>query len=262
MDVTAKLLQVYQVDKQLRGLRSRLTGAEKFLSDQDKGLTQIEARKRDLETQLKQHQVSAADAEGEVKRLDVKLATLRKQMETAQSNKEYKAFLTELNTFKADRDRFETVALEVMAKVDDLKRQLAELVGQRDEREKVRKVAASDRDARHGEIADRLKELSEQRAKLIGEVPADVMLMFQRLIDTRGDDAMASIEIVDAKRYEFHCAACMMSLPVDAVSGLLSSGKLTKCSSCQCILYLDDEGRKAMQPSPGGKKGRKQEVSS
>jgi predicted nucleic acid-binding Zn-ribbon protein len=255
MDVTSKLVRVYVVDKQLRGLRSRLRGAERFLSEQDKELTSIESQRGALEGEIKKLSALAGDAEGEVKALDAKMAKIRAQMDNAQSNKEYKAFLTELNTFKADRDKHEGTALEQMGRVEELKKQLESLVGRRGEREQVRKVAVSDRDARSSEIADRVRELEGQRETLVSEVPAEVMRDFQRLLDRRGDEAMGIVEIVDVKRHEFHCGSCMMSLPVDAVAMLISTGRLTKCSNCQCVLYVDEAGKELVQN--GGKPAKK-----
>jgi len=201
-----------------------------------------------LEAQVKQQVAEAADDEGETKRLDARMAVIRTQMDSAQTNKEYKAFLTEMNTFKAERDRLETVALELMAKVDDLKRQVAELDAERAQREQVRKVAAAERDQRFSEIEVRVNEFKAERATLASQVPPEVMSMFQRLLDQRGDEAMGPVEVQDRKRHEFTCGACMMSIPVESVSGLLSSGKLTRCKSCECVLYLEAETVKAMQP--------------
>ncbi len=255
MDVTAKLVEVFHVDKQLRGLKSRLKGAEKFLSDQDKDLSSLEGRRASLEADLKKLTAQAHDAEGEMKRLDAKMATIRTQMDSAQNNKEYKAFLTEMNTFKADRDKHEAAALEQMGRAEEIKKQIADIAGRKDEREKVRKVAVNDRDARSNEIADQVRELEVQRTALIAHVPQDVMRDFQKLIDRRGDEAMGMVEVVDVKRHEFNCGVCMMSLPVDAVAMLASSGRLTRCASCQCVLYIDQEGRELIQN--GGKPVKK-----
>ncbi len=252
MSVTEKLLRVYLVDKQLRGLQSRLGGAEKFLADQVGQLGQLEASRKSLETEIKQSKVRRGDLEGEVARLDARLATLREQMDKAQTNKEYKAFLTEVNTVKAERDRLETQALEHLAKSDETTKKLDELDSKRKERESVKQVAASDRDQRHAEIRDRLAELKAERDKVAADVPGDVLSAFNRLIAQRGDDAMAPVEIHDFKRHEFTCGACMIALPLDLVSGLISSGRLTKCVSCQCILYLDDAAKEAASPSPKG----------
>ncbi|MFN9972984.1 MAG: hypothetical protein ACK58T_24165, partial [Phycisphaerae bacterium] len=141
MNVTAKLLSVFLVDKQFRGLRSRLAAAERFLAEQNKLIEQLDAKKASLDAQVRQITATASNFEGEMKRLDARMATIREQMDSAQTNKEYKAFLTEVNTIKAERDRQETSALEHMGKVEDLKKQLDDIAKQRTEREKVQAVA-------------------------------------------------------------------------------------------------------------------------
>src|SRR6185295_7164516 len=118
-----KLLRVFRVDQQLQGLQSRLRAAEKFLEEQTKQLQQIETKRDTVHTQLKQMQATVADHEGEMARLDARVEQLREQMNAARTNKEYKAFLTEINTIKADRSAAETAALEVMTKADELKKQ-------------------------------------------------------------------------------------------------------------------------------------------
>lgn len=253
MHVTSKLLKVFVVDKQLRGLQTRLKASERFLAEQTDLLAQIESKRAGVESQIRLVTVAAADQEGEVKRLDARMAVLREQMNSAQTNKEYKAILTELNTIKAGRDRFEQVALEQMAKADALKTQLADLAAQKEERQQVKGVAAGECKSRAAEIKDRVEQLTAQRAELVAQVPKSAMAMLERLLETRGDEAMASVEVQDRKRHEFTCGACQMSLPIDTVSGLMVDGKITPCVSCGCLLYIDETTMKAMQPAESGK---------
>lgn len=249
MHVTAKLVRLFMVDKQLRGLQSRLHAAERFLVAQQTELEGIDAKRHGIEAQLKTLTAGAHDREGEMARLDAKAASLRDQMNSAQTNREYKAFLSELNTIKEQKDKLETGALELMTQAEALRGQLNELATQREQREQIRKVAQADREARAAEIKDRVAELEGQRAELAKDVPADVLAMFQRLIEQRGDDAMAPVEVQDRKRHEFTCGACQMSLPVESVNGLMVNGKLTRCPSCGCILYMDDTANEAMKPA-------------
>src|SRR5215831_6413796 len=156
MSVTEKLLRVFRADQQLGGLQGRLRAAEKFLDEQTKLLAQLQAKQDAIGAQLKQAQAAAADHEGEMARFDAKIETLREQMNSAKTNKEYKAFLTEMNTFKAEKSNAETAALEQMTRLDELKKQVAEFDAQKAEREKVQKVAGEDRRQRGEEIKDRL----------------------------------------------------------------------------------------------------------
>ena len=260
MSVTEKLLRVYLADKQLRGLQARLKAAEKFLTQQDGELSQLETQRQNLEAQAKQLQVSAAGHEGEMKRIDARTETLRTQMETAQTNKAYQAFLVELNTFKIERDKLETAALEMMTKVETAKTQLAEIESKLGERKQLRGVAATDRDKRADEIRERVAELEKERAQHALDVPKDALATLELLLKTRGEGAMAAVEVHDPKRHEYACTGCTMFLPIDSVAGLISGGRMTKCVSCGCLLYLDEEFRKASEPPPKKGKGKKAEA--
>lgn len=248
MDITARLLRVYQLDRQLDGLQSRLKAAERFLNGQEQQLTDVESQRAALETQVKQITASVANLETEMKGIDDRMEHMREQMNQARTNKEYKTFLTEVNTLKADKTKLEEQALAQMAKSDELKGQLEELDKQRSERKKVRGVAKTERDTRKNEIAGRLEELKTEREKAAAEVPDDVLSQYDRLYELRDEDAMAPVEIADRKRHEYNCGACMMSLPMEVSISLLG-GKLTFCSNCQCILFLPPEAAEALTPA-------------
>lgn len=249
MNVTDKLVRVFRVDTQIRGLESRLRGAERFLNEQNRQIEQISSKRSAIEAQLRQLTASANDNEGETKRIDERIADLRERMNTAQTNKEYKALLTEVNTYKEKRGEIEETALGQIEKIDQLKAQLAELDAAEAERQKVRGVAETERQQRADEIKDRLAELQGERAKLVADVPDGVLKSYQELIEVREDEAMAPIEIQDRKRHEFSCGSCMMTLPVESMSALLSHGNVTYCVSCGCILYVEEKVREAMTPT-------------
>ncbi|MEM1331155.1 MAG: hypothetical protein AAGG07_11395 [Planctomycetota bacterium] len=250
MSVTAKLQRLFEIEKQLRGLRSRLRAAERFLTEQVAQLDKLDAQKAGLETTLKQLRAKSGTHEGEAKQFEEKIAKLREQMNNAQTNKEYKAFLLEINGFTAEKDKEESAALELLSEADKIEAELAEIDGKRDERATLRTKAESDRAEREQEIAGRLSELEDEYAKRASEVPAEAMAVYQELLTQDPDeDPMAPIEIQDRKRHEYTCGACMMTIPMEPVVGLLSHGGLFRCPSCQVILYLEEETAQKLQPS-------------
>lgn len=252
MSITERLLRVFRVDQQLRGLQSRLDGAQRFLDEQTRQLQQIDSRKDAINIQLRQIQAAIGDHEGEMARIDARLEKQRDQMNTAKTTKEYKALLTEVNTLKADRGKLETQALEQMSKSDELKKQLEELETQRADRERMQKVASEDRAKRAEEIKDRLSELKAQREKFISDVPGDVLTLYTALLRQKGDEAMAPVEELDRRRHEYTCSACQMAVPMETVSTLISGANagapVTRCVSCGSILYLDKESAERLQP--------------
>jgi uncharacterized protein len=264
MSITEKLLRVFRVDQQLRGLQSRLRAAERFHDEQIRQLQQLDSRRDSINTQLRQIQAQIADHEGEMARIDARVEKLREQMNSAQTNKEYKAQLTEINTLKADRGKFETQALEQMAAGDELRKQLAEIEVNRSERQSLQKVAADDRAKKGEEIKDRLAELQGQRSQYAGEVPADVMTIYVALVRQKGDEAMAPVHELDRRRHEYTCGACQMAIPVETVSTLISGrnagAPLTRCVSCGSILYLEQDVHDKLQAPPGRSGGKKRKA--
>ncbi len=256
MSVTEQLLRVFRVDQQIRGLQSRLNAAETFLKEQVNQLSQIDTKREAINSQIRQLQAVAADNEGEMKRLDARIESLREQMNSAKTNKEYKAFLTEVNTLKADRSQNETAALEHMTKIDELTKQLETLDAQRGEREKVKGVASDDRVKKADEIKDRLAELQAQRKELAAGVPPQAMTLYQEMVRQKGDEAMAPIEELDRRRHEYTCSSCQMTVPVETLSVLLrpisDSKPITRCVSCGAILYIEAEMAERHQNGAAG----------
>lgn len=249
MSVTEKLLRVYRVDRQLAGLKGRLSGAQRFLDEQIRLLHGIESRQTETNQKFKKLQAEVGDRESEIARLDERITLLRDRMNSANTNKEYKAFLTEMNTHKAERGHVEEDALERMARVDDLKAELATLDNEQAERDRMRQVAEHDRDERRASVQDRLNELEAERLEVVKGVPGDALAMYEHLHAERDEEAMAPVQIQDRKRHEYNCGSCMIALPIESVSALLSHGGLTTCVSCGCILYLESETAAALLPT-------------
>tara|TARA_R110002072_G_scaffold42064_22_gene119232 strand:- start:132680 stop:133435 length:756 start_codon:yes stop_codon:yes gene_type:complete len=240
MSVTNQLLCLFRVDIELRGLQDRLQGAERFLGEQTKKLADIGAQTESLESQIRQLKATTANAEGESERIKVHIDELREKMNNASTNKEYKAFLSEVNNLKEQRTGHDEQAIEGLEKIEQLNTRLAELHESKAERDKVRGVAETDRQQRADEIAEKLAELRTKRDELAADVPKAAMAVYQELLDTRGEDAMAPMEVVDRKRHEYVCGSSMMSVPMEVAASLMQ-GKLTTSPNDGCILYLTEE---------------------
>jgi uncharacterized protein len=256
MSVTKQLLDLFRVDKQLRGLRSRLDGAERFFSQQGGLLAELDKQKTTLEAQVKQLRAVIANEEGEAARIEARTTSLREQMNSAKTAKEYNAFLTELNTLKEQKSAADEKVLESMTKVEESEKKLAEVLIQHAERSKIASTAKTDRDAKSAEIKDRLAELTEQRQTLTTGIPARELRMLEDLIKARGDEAMSPVEVLDRRSHEGSCSACMMAIPVEAVSALMS-GKLMSCPSCRCILFIEDSAFAPEKKAPKAPKAPK-----
>ncbi len=240
MSVTAKLLSVFRVEQMLRGLKSRLTAAEKFLVDQERLLKVVDAETTKAAAELKQLKTSIAGEEGETASIDSRMEKLREQMGISKTNKEYSAFLAELNALKEKKEAIEKNELEEMSKVEELQKKNDERAAARDERAKIVERARADRDAKAAEIKDRVAELTAQRDALAKDIPAEAMKMLSDALALHGDEAMSAVEVVDRRNHEWSCSNCQMTLPVETVNAI-SMHKLTRCISCKCVLFTEED---------------------
>jgi len=247
--VTAKLHRLYQVDKQVRGLRTRINAAERYLQEQERLLGVLDERRKALQAQIRQLEATVKNDEVEMASFDERVEKLREQLNAAKTSKEYSAFLSEINTIKADKGAVEERAIEAMTRLEELRASVTEVDAERKERKGVRDVAAADRDQRAADVRERLEELEAERKQAAEEVPAEALRVFESLVTQRDDEVMAPIEEHSRRHMEYACGACQVLLPVELVSRLLGRGELTRCVNCGSILFVEETLRQEMQPA-------------
>ncbi|MCI0362638.1 MAG: hypothetical protein L0Y44_05470 [Phycisphaerales bacterium] len=244
MGLVDSLLNLYKVDLQVRGLRSRLTSAERYLSAQTKQLNDLLVNQQELLTRKRQLQATIGTRDVEIKSIDDRLEKLRNELNSAATNKQYTALLTELNTVKAARREVEDKSLADMEQVEKLDEQLKIVEGQIADRKKVRDLANSQLQERRNDVGHRLSELETERAQAAAVVPVQALAVFDELAETYEGEAMAPIEEVDRRHREYACGECNMHIPFEQISLLTSrSEALIRCPSCTRLLYMQEEMR-------------------
>lgn len=244
MGLVDNLQSLFRVDVQVRGLRSRLTSAERYLNGQNKLLNDLLASQQELLTRRRQLQASSGAIETEVKSIDQRMEKLRGDLNSASTNKQYTALLTELNTVKASRSTLEDRILQEMEQVEKIQEQMTQIESQIAERTKVRDHAKADLDERRNDVGQRLSELEAERQAAAAVVPVETLHVFDELADVYEGQAMAPIEEIDRRHREYACGECNMHLPFELISMATSrSETLVRCPSCTRILFMQEEMR-------------------
>lgn len=246
MSLADSLLNLHRVDGQVRGLRSRLESAERTLTIQTDRVDELQQQHDELEARRRQIQAKIANLETETGAIDERIEKLRGELNSASTNKQYTAILTELNTVKLSRSGIEDRILQEMEQSDQAAEQLRTLEGMLDERRKVRGVAEQELGRRKEEVGQRLEELEAERRVAAEGVPEGALRVFNELADAYDGEAMAPVEEVSRRHREYACGLCNIQLPFDAIAKLLgTSDELIQCTACDRILYMQDEMRGA-----------------
>ena len=250
MPLIDNLITLYNVDRQVRSLRSRVESAEIYLNLQKRQMEEIEVERAENDRQRKQRNSNVALIETETGSIDERIELLRDELNQAVNDKQYSALLAEMNTIKDRLKAFEDDELIELAAIEELDKTASDITMRTEEREKVLQVAQKELDVRQSEISQQLAELEVERATAAAIIPQDTLVMFDEIADDYDGEAMASIEIIDLKRREYSCNSCSLRLPLDAITTLLSTSEtLVTCVSCDRILYLESETREAMVPN-------------
>ncbi len=241
------LLNLHRVDSQVRALRHRLDSAKRNLQAQTRLLETADQQLQELSSHKRQIQATIGNLESEVAGIDQRLEKLRTELNSAVTNKQYSAVLTELNTVKLDRSGLEDRVLQEMERIEQLDQQFAEIESQRGDRATVRDAARHELEQREAEVGDRLTELGTERDAAAAEVPGAELAVFNEMADCYDGEAMAPIEEVDRRHREYACGACNMHIPFEQVVVLLGGcDTLVRCTACTRILYLQEETRGAL----------------
>lgn len=235
------LVQLYQADQALRQAQGRLEAATKNVRIQERRVRDLEQKLGGQQQALKEQQAQAGQYELEVKSRDQRIERLRGQQQAAKNNKEYQAFLVEINTEKVDRNKAEEQALKVLEQVErgqaEIKELAVHLEGERSKLQSM-KDQMGDTVARLQAEIDALRPARDQAA---AATPAKALTAFERLADRFDGEAMSALSKPDRRREEYVCTACMMDLVTDVYNKLHARDELLFCPSCHRILYIPEE---------------------
>lgn len=247
MELMESLLKLSQVDAQVRGLRSRLQSAQRYLDTQTRQLGDLNQQLQELQTRRKHMQATIANHESEMATIDERIEKLRDELNSSVTNKQYSAVLTELNTIKANRSEIETQEIGELELVESVEAEIKTIQSHIEERSKMRDLAAVQLKECESEIGQRLVELETEREQAADDVPMKALDIFDTLADIYEGEAMASIKEVSFRHREYACGACNIQLPFETVSVLMGGvSTVVRCTACTRILYLQDEVRGAL----------------
>jgi predicted nucleic acid-binding Zn-ribbon protein len=234
------LVNLFHADQDLRNAQAKLDEAGKNVRVQERRVHDLEQKLKDAHQRLRQHQAHAGAMDVDLRSRDAHIEKLRTQQQTAKNNKEYQAFLVEINTHKVDRGKVEDEAVRTMGEVEKGQAEVAALSQQLEgERAKLATLKSQG-----GEVLARLQAevdaLRPARDAAAAKVPAKYVDAFTRLADRYDGQAMSKLDRPDRRREEYLCTECNMELAIDVYNKLRTRDEVVFCPSCRRILYIPE----------------------
>ena len=235
------LVKLFQADQKLREAQGRLEATTKNVRVQDRRVRDLNEKIAAASARLKEHQARSHNLDVDLKTRDAHIEKLRTQQQGAKNNKEYQAFLVEINTSKVDRNKVEEDAIKLLTDIEKLQGELKEMNAQLEGEKSKLTTMQGEITERTAALQAEIDEIKPEREAAAQAVSAKAREAFDRLADRFDGEAMSPLIKPDRRREEYSCSACMMDLVRDVYNKLHSRDELVFCPSCRRILYIPEE---------------------
>jgi predicted nucleic acid-binding Zn-ribbon protein len=171
------------------------------------------------------------------KELDLEKEKIKKyesRLYEVKTNKEYQALLKEIETAKQANDKEEEEIIEIMVKVEDLKKDLESTSKLLKEKEKVAEAEKKKLLGEMDSVDKTIVDLKQQRDNLLSVVDKTLLDTYSMLISRRGGTAVVNVK-------NGVCLGCFMNIPPQLFIEVTKNNRLILCPSCNRIFYFTEE---------------------
>jgi uncharacterized protein len=233
------LFALQEIELQIVDIRRQLARQDRRVAAQQKKLKSAQEAIETERLNLRRSQVHFDELDVDIKGRSTNIERLREHLNAVRTNKDYAAFLSKMNTEKADVSKLEAKAMEAMQGLEIRKKALAEQEqAALADQEKLDELQAQLRQAGDS-FSGRLSQLERQRDEAAQSLGEEIATLFTRLSERYEGEVLAEVERTNPRRDEFICAGCHMSLRVEVANMLKSSDEIVTCKSCGRILFMD-----------------------
>jgi len=234
------LIKLQSVENRLRVEKAKLTRCRRNVIIQE---NQIRTLQNALEAKKEEVQLSKVQfdrLELELKSRDEQIARLRACLNTAKTNKEYAAVLTQLNTTKADNSKIESQSLELLKNIEADEAECKEIQRQINEQKQHLEQLRTEAETLAGKYESEIDKIQAEWDQVAKTIPAKPLEIFKRVTETYDGQAVAVIEQQNGKKGAYTCGGCFMGLTAECVNLLMTKDDIIRCSNCTRILVLGD----------------------
>lgn len=235
------LVNLFRADQMLREAQERLDAATKNVRIQQRKVHDLNEKIKASQQRLKELQATGGRLDLELRSKDQHIEKLRSQQQQARNNREYQAFLVEINTHKVDRGKVEDDAMKNLTAIEAAQKELVEFqAGLAGEQEKLTAMQGQINE-RTAQLQAEVESLKAPRQAAYDACSPRGRAAFDRLIDRYDGEVLSAISRPDRRLEEYSCTACNMDLVRDIYNRLHLKDDLVFCPSCGRILYIPED---------------------
>jgi predicted nucleic acid-binding Zn-ribbon protein len=194
-------------------------------------------RASSTQTQLDAAKNRVKQIESERKRLELEVESKKTQIEKyanqqlqTRKNEEYRALAHEIETCKADIMKIEDSEIVLMEQTEVAQKEVIRATLAANEAKKLAETLIGELGQREENFKKEFATLQQDRAELASAVDESARNRYDRLLKSKGDNAVVGIE-------HGVCGGCHMKLQQQLIVTCQSQKEIVTCSACGRILY-------------------------
>ncbi|NUQ62455.1 MAG: phospholipase [Pirellulales bacterium] len=231
--VTSTLRTLHRIHQQLQDLRDRLERGPRLVRAQETNIERLSHELAGLEAEAKSLRIATDKKQLQLDSGEAQVKRRQLQLQQAADNREYQALKEQIAADQMANSVLADEILEAMEKIDQM---AARLTAARAAVEKAKQDAArlaKDFQEKEPLIRGDIDRLQQEMKQAETDLPGDFKLLYERLVRSRGEDALAAVT------GDF-CSGCNQQIPVNMINSLMLATPI-QCKACGRLLYLPED---------------------
>jgi uncharacterized protein len=234
------LMKLQSVENRLRAEKAKLNRCRRNVVIQENLIRNLQSALEAKKEEMQLTKVQFDRLELELKSREETIAKLRTSLNSAKTNKEYAALLTQLNTTKADNSKIENQSLELLKDIEADEAECKDILKQIEEQKQTLDQTRKESESLVDKYQKNINEIQAEWNQIAQDVPRKPLEIFKRVAETYDGQAVVSVEQQESGAGTFSCGGCFMGVPVDSVNILMTKDDIIRCQNCTRILVIDE----------------------
>jgi len=234
------LVKLQSVENRLRAEKLKLTRCRRNVVIQENLIRSLQSALEAKKEEVQLTRVQFDRLELELKSRDETVNKLRASLNSAKTNKEYAAVLTQLNTTKADSSKIEAQSLELLKDIEADEAECKDIQEQIDEQKETLEQTRKESEESAAKYQVGIDEIQAEWDEVAKSIPSEAVDLFSRVAETYDGHAVAAIEQQEDRKGLYSCGGCFMGITAESVNLLMTKDDIIRCPNCTRILVLGD----------------------
>lgn len=233
------LIGLQSVENRFRAVKAKLTRCRRNVIIQENRIRSLTSEFEAKKEEVQLTKVQSDRFELELRSREDTIARVRASLNTAKTNKEYAALLTQLNTGKADNSKIEDQILDLLKDIETDEAECKQIYEQIEEQKQKLEQTRTETEQSVVKYETEITEIRVEWDSKAKNIPAEVLEVFKRVAETYDGEVIAVVELHEGKTTVYTCGGCFMGVTAESVNRLMTKDDIIRCPNCTRILVLE-----------------------